>query len=53
MKNQEETPYTPFGRGLFERRTKKTPLLARAEELMELSYSRIIAGGKKEPHLQF
>jgi len=54
MKNQNETPYTEEGRELFEKRTKKRPLIARVQSLMEdTGYATIVAGGSKNPIYNF
>jgi len=46
LKNQNETPYTPEGRKLHNKRTNKKPLLARADELLSLHLSKLIAHSK-------
>lgn len=43
LKNQNETPYSNKGRELFKRRTNKKPLLARADELLTVHLSSILA----------
>jgi len=45
LKNQNETPFTPEGIKLYKKRTGKKPLLARADELLTLHLSKIIALG--------
>jgi len=45
LKNQKETPFTPEGIKLYKKRTGKKPLLARADELLTLHLSKIIALG--------
>jgi group II intron reverse transcriptase/maturase len=42
-KNQEETPYTHVGREMYQKRTSRKPLAVRADELLTLSLSEIIA----------
>lgn len=46
-KNQQETPYTQIGRKLHFERTNKKPLKVRADELLSLHTSKLIAEGKK------
>ena len=43
QKNQDETPYTHAGREIYKKRTDKKPLAERADELLTLSLSEIIA----------
>jgi group II intron reverse transcriptase/maturase len=43
LKNQEETPYAHTGREMYTKRTSRKPLAARADELLTLSLSEIIA----------
>jgi group II intron reverse transcriptase/maturase len=43
QKNQEETPYTHVGREMYQKRTSRKPLAVRADELLTLSLSEIIA----------
>lgn len=45
LKNQDETPYTAHGREKYRERTGKKPLFARADELLNLHLSGLIAKG--------
>ena len=52
-KNQEETPFTPEGRELYNKRMKKKSKLARADEYFNLDVSYIIAEGLKGKKYNF
>jgi group II intron reverse transcriptase/maturase len=43
LKNQKETPYTTEGRTLYENRTGKRPLLARADDMLSSDHSSYVA----------
>lgn len=43
LKNQNETPYSSKGRQLYMKRTNKKPVLARADELLTVHLSKILA----------
>lgn len=43
FKTQEETPYTAEGRAIYEKRTGKKPLIARADNTLKLHTSSLIA----------
>ncbi|WP_047153370.1 group II intron reverse transcriptase/maturase [Aneurinibacillus tyrosinisolvens] len=43
IKQQEESPFSPKGRELYNKRMKKKPLLARADDLLSLHMSSLIA----------
>jgi len=45
LKNQDETPYTANGREKYQKRTGKKQLLARADDLLSLHLSDLIAKG--------
>jgi RNA-directed DNA polymerase len=52
-KNQFETPYTEEGRKIYKERTGKRPILARADDLLSLHWSKIIQIGHKEKLYNF
>jgi len=45
LKNQEETPYTAKGREIYNKRTSKKQPKARADDLLSLHLSKLIADG--------
>src|SRR5208337_1128765 len=45
LKSQDETPYTHVGREMYKKRTSRRPLAIRADELLTVSLSEIIARG--------
>ena len=45
LKSQQETPYTISGRAINVERTGKKPLRVRADELLSVSFSNLIAQG--------
>ncbi|HJV17812.1 MAG TPA: group II intron reverse transcriptase/maturase [Bacillales bacterium] len=45
-KNQNETPYSDTGRSIYRKRTRKKLPLARADDILNLHYSELIAQGK-------
>lgn len=45
-KNQNETPYSETGRNIYRKRTRKGLPLARADDILSLHYSELIAQGK-------
>ena len=49
LKNPDETPYTPKGRKLNLDRTNKKPIKARADDLLSLHLSELIATKRTEP----
>lgn len=53
FKKPKETPYTAEGRDLYRKRTGKKTLLARADELLSLHWSKIISIGHKEKLYNF
>lgn len=53
LKNPEETPFTKEGRNLYRQRTGKKPLIARADELLSLHFSRMISKGITEKKYNF
>lgn len=53
LKNQKETPYSSEGRKLYKKRTNKKRLSERADELLNLDFSGLIAAGKKKPKYNF
>jgi hypothetical protein len=53
LKNQEETPYSELGRAIYEKRSRRKTPLARADEILTLQYSRLIAIGMVEKRFNF
>ncbi|SCW68740.1 HNH endonuclease, partial [Paenibacillus tianmuensis] len=53
LKNPEESPFTIEGRKLYQERTGKTPLRARADELLSLHLSKIISKGATDKKYNF
>lgn len=45
LKSQEETPYTPEGRQINVELTEKKPVMVRADELLSIHFSELIAKG--------
>lgn len=53
IKSQNETPYSQQGRNLYRKRTGKKPLLARADELLKLHTSSLIATKRTKAKYNF
>lgn len=53
LKTQAETPYSVEGRKLYEKRTGKVPTLARADDVLKLHTSKLIATGRTSKRYNF